>query len=158
GDGKAFLHRLSDGQRVGTIESPFPISGGVVSEVSGLLLLWNTEGDVSVWSLDAGQLVKTFARHGRLREARFSETGRTVWVTHESGDMRVEPLEAGVAEGTISHDSAILDWIVEPDGETITFSADGTAKRWTLRADPLGSALDFDVFAADRVQANEDAT
>lgn len=130
GSDGASIFRLSDGQPKFSLKPGFPIVGGAVS--GERLLLYGANGDARVWSLKDGALQKSIETPSAIRRATLSKSSRTVWITYESGELRVSPVEADALNASYFHDDLVLGWRETPDSTAmLTWAADGTTKLWS---------------------------
>jgi WD40 repeat protein len=157
-DNGASVYSLDDGQLIFQIAAKFEVLSGDVSDATGRLLLRGRDGRAGVWSLVDGVQLKLIEGHAEIRDARFSDTGRSVWIGRESGEFQIVALEENLIEGRFFHSDAILGWQIYRDNTAfLTWSADGTAKRWNWQADS-GHVGDFSYFRAEKIAVNSDAS
>lgn len=146
------------GQLLFNIEPPFAIAGVDVSDTAGRVLMWSRDGRGAVWSLSDGKQLKSLDGGSAIREARFSKTGKTVWLARDPGELQIVALENGGLEGSLFHGDAVLGWHqTSEDGGAVSWSADGTARHWSWLPSPIGYLINPTGVNTDAVAVNETA-
>lgn len=149
--GQLRLFDLADGELIQEIEAGFEVLEGDVSEAAGRVLLWSYGGGAGVWSLTDGAPLGAVEREAPIRDAKLSDTGRTAWIGRESGELEILSLESGALGGKFFHDDAVFGWHAPgSESDFLTWSADGTARRWSKLANDEGYR-DHTAYRADHV-------
>lgn len=153
------VFRLDDGELRFQIKPKFEVVDVDVSDAANRILLRGNDGQSGVWSLVDGVEVKLIESRAAIRDAKFSATGRSVWVGRESGELQIVALDEGAIDGCFFHEDAVLGWyLANENSEFLTWSADGTAKRWTWSPGNSGCFLSSPAFRADSIVVSQKAS
>jgi WD40 repeat protein len=154
----ASVFQLDDGQVLFEINAKFDVFNLDVSDETGRLLLRSADGRVGIWSLIDGVELKSIEGQAAIRDAKFSESGRTVWIGRESGELQLVALDENGFDGRFFHGDAILGWrTCQAASEFLTWSADGTAKLWSWLPKPIGYLVDHTRLRATTIAVNPEA-